>query len=75
MAIINDVSQNFSCGNAVLTQFLMWKRRSHAFPPHYTTDVTYISVIFGPPLSRIPEHATVHFYIAILIDLFMLTPC
>ena len=40
MAIINDISQNFSCGNAVPTQFLMWERRSHAFPPHYTT---------GPP--------------------------
>ena len=37
MAIINDISQNFSCGNAVPTQFLMWERRSHAFPPHYTT--------------------------------------
>ena len=21
----------------VPTQFLMWERRSHAFPPHYTT--------------------------------------
>ena len=34
---MKDVSQNFSCGNAVPTQFLMWERRSHAFPPHYTT--------------------------------------
>ena len=30
---------NFSCENAVPTQFLMWERRSHAFPPHYTTGV------------------------------------
>ena len=29
--------QKFSCGNAVPTQFLMLERRSHAFPPHYTT--------------------------------------
>ena len=31
------MSQKSSCGNAVPTQFLMWERRSHAFPPHYTT--------------------------------------
>ena len=31
------MSQNFSCGNAIPTQFLMWERRSHAFPPHSTT--------------------------------------
>ena len=33
------MSQKSSCGNAVPTQFLMWERRSHAFPPHYTTAV------------------------------------
>ena len=33
---------NFSCGNAVPTQFLMWERRSHAFPPHYTTALTHM---------------------------------
>ena len=31
------MSQKSSCGNAVPTQFLMWERRYHAFPPHYTT--------------------------------------
>ena len=41
ITIMKDISQNFSCGNAVPTQFLMWERRSHAFPPHYTTGQTY----------------------------------
>ena len=34
------ISQNLSCGNVVPTKFLMWERRSHAFPPHYTTAHT-----------------------------------
>ena len=38
-------SQNFSCGNAVPTQFLMWERRSHAFPPHYTTGFTPVNEV------------------------------
>ena len=33
-----NISQNFSCGNAVTTQFLMWERRSHAF--RSTTPLT-----------------------------------
>ena len=37
MTIRKKISQKFSYGNAVPTQFLMWERRSHAFPPHYTT--------------------------------------
>ena len=45
---MKDVSQNFSCGNAVPTQFLMWERRSHAFPPHYTsTKLTYRMITRG----------------------------
>ena len=41
-------------GNAVPTEFLMWERRSHAFPPHYTTvygapSDQFLCIIFGSP--------------------------
>ena len=26
-----------------LSKFLLWERRSHAFPPHYTTKITVIN--------------------------------
>ena len=78
MTIIKSYLSNFSCGNAVPTQFLMWERCSHAFPPHYATANDLLSLLDEMleeltcvPLSKRRENARLIPFYKIINNLAM----